>query len=252
MKNPIYIISDNHFSMNASNEKEIDRRNKLFQVFDKIKLKEQATLIIGGDFFDYWFEYENVIPNGYDSIIAALKDLVKNGIDIHYVLGNHDYWDFGYLKNEIGITTHKSDFEISHNDKILITHGDGLLKNDYGYRIMKSIIRHPLFIKIYKMFPPSFTCKLANNISKVSSHYNHHPFDKHARLIKKDVLEFAQKKWLEGFDAVLVGHYHQTGIIEEENHKLIFLGDWLSKFTVTVINEKKYWQGDWKKFIDLA
>jgi len=252
MKNPIYIISDNHFSMNASNETEIDRREKLFQVFEKIKQKKDATLIIGGDFFDYWFEYDDAIPSGYDSIISSLKDLVENGIDIHYVLGNHDFWDFGYLKNEIGITTHKGDLEIHHNDKILITHGDGLLKNDYGYRIMRTIIRHPLFIKIYKMFPPSFTCKLANKISKVSSHYHHHPFDDHSNLIKKEILEFSEKKWKKGFDTVLVGHYHQTGIIEKEENKLVFLGDWLSKFTVTVINEKQYWQGDWKNFIDLA
>ena len=253
MKNPIYIISDNHFSMNSNNEEEIDRRNKLFKVFDKIKKQKDGTLIIGGDFFDYWFEYTNVMPSGYESILESLKSLVESGIEIHYVLGNHDYWDFGYLNNEIGITTHKRDLNIDHNnDKILITHGDGLLKNDYGYRIMRKIIRHPIFIKIFNLFPPSFTCKIANKISKVSSHYNHHPFDNHADLIKKDILEFAQVKWKEGINTVLVGHYHQTGIIKENNNKLIFLGDWLSKFTVTVINEKKYWQGDWKNFIDLA
>ena len=252
MENPIYIISDNHFSMDKNHKNEIDRRNKLFQVFDKIKSRKNGTLIIGGDFFDYWFEYDNVIPNGYETILESLKDLVNNGIKIHYVLGNHDYWDFGYLNREFDITTHKKDLQINHNDKILITHGDGLLKNDYGYRIMRFIIRHPLFIKFYKLFPPNLTCYLANKLSKVSSHYNHHPYDKHVNLIKKDLLEFAQKKWSEGYQTILVGHYHQTGILEKDNHKLIFLGDWLNKFTVTMINEKKYWQGDWQKFLDLA
>ena len=252
MKNPIYIISDNHFTMDDQNPKEIDRRNKLFKVFDKIYNYNKGTLILGGDFFDYWFEYKKVVPNGYESILEALKKLSKNGISIHYVLGNHDYWDFGYFNREMGIITHKKDLEIKNNDRILITHGDGLLKNDYRYRFFKSIIRHSYFIKFYKMFPPKWTCYLANKLSKVSSHYNHHPYDKHVDLIKKDVLEFAQKKWGEGYDTVLVGHYHQTGIIKEGNHRLIFLGDWLNKFTVTIIDEKKYWQGNWQNFIDLT
>ena len=139
---------------------------------------------------------------------------------------------------------------INIEQKILITHGDGLLKNDYGYRILKMILRHPLFIKVFKLFPPSFTCNLAKRISKSSSHYNHH--DKYVNVIKNDILEFTQKKWDIGFDTVLVGHYHQTGIINNNNKKMIFLGDWLSKFTVTMINEKKYWQGDWENFVDLV
>ena len=36
MKAPFYIISDNHFMMEDTSEEQ-ERRNKLFQVFDKIK-----------------------------------------------------------------------------------------------------------------------------------------------------------------------------------------------------------------------
>ena len=250
MNGPIFIVSDNHFSMSDSiNEQK--RRKKLFNVFNKIKKYKNSTLIIGGDFFDYWFEYDEVIPSGYESLIEQLKILIDEGISIHYILGNHDFWDFGFLEKEIGIKTYKSDYEFNYAEqKILITHGDGLLKRDYGYRALKKIIRHPLFIKIFKLFPPKFTCNLSKKISKSSAHYNHH--DKYVDLIKNDILEFSQKKWDEGYDTVLVGHYHQTGIINKNKNKMIFLGDWLSKYTVTMINEKKYWQGDWESFVDLA
>ena len=150
MEQPIYIVSDNHFTMNDSDVHEQERRNKLFNVLNKIKKNKRGTLIIGGDFFDYWFEYKNVIPNGYQNIIEELKNLKKSGITIHYILGNHDYWDFGYLNKEIGLITHKNDFEFNYNNKkILITHGDGLLKNDYGYRCMNRIIRSKLNLILF-------------------------------------------------------------------------------------------------------
>ena len=50
-------------------------------------------------------------------------------------------------------------------------------------------------------------------------------------------------------DIVMVGHYHQQKIIRQDNGILIFLGDWLTKFSVTTLNEKEIWQGNWEEFI---
>ena len=52
---PIYFVSDNHFSMEKS-DGEQNRREKLFSLFDKIE-SSKGTLIIGGDFFDFWFDF---------------------------------------------------------------------------------------------------------------------------------------------------------------------------------------------------
>ena len=71
-------------------------------------------------------------------------------------------------------------------------------------------------------------------------------------MIIKDITKFSKKKWDEGYDSVLVGHYHQTGINNYGNKKLIYLGDWLSKYTVTVFDDNNCWQGNWEQFIDLS
>ena len=250
MKAPFYIISDNHFMMKDTLD-EKKRREKLFAIFDKIKSNKEGTLIIGGDFFDFWFETDYVIPNGYKSLIDELATFQNYGIEIHYIAGNHDYWDFGYLSRTANIIFHKTDLEFDcHNKKILITHGDGLLKNDYGYRFMKKIIRSSLFIKLFKLIPPHISFKLANKLSKSSSDYNHN--DKFINMIMRDILNYAKKKWAEKIDIVMAGHYHQQKIINHEESSLIFLGDWLEKYTITTINEKDIWQGNWKEFIELT
>jgi len=250
MNGPYYIISDNHFSM-ILNSPEKRRREKLFKVFNKIKKIGEGSLIIGGDFFDYWFEYKYDIPKGYEDILKSLRDLNDNNINIYYILGNHDYWDFGYLNRMTGAKTYKKDLEFRYNNmNVLITHGDGLLRSEYTYRFMRSIIRSKLFIKLYKLFPSELTCKIVKKISQVSAHYNHN--DKFIKEIKHDTLKYAKDRWSKNYDIICIGHYHQTGIIENEDKKLIYLGDWISKFTVTVINNKTCWQGDWKQFIELS
>ena len=116
---------------------EIYRRKKLFHFFEKIR-KSEGTLIIGGDFFDFWFDYGNFIPPGFTNLLKELSRLHQSGISIHYILGNHDYWDFGYFNNKFGALVYDSDLECKiDKSTILISHGDGLLKNDYGYRIMR-------------------------------------------------------------------------------------------------------------------
>ena len=80
---PVYFISDNHFALNIDNY-ERERRAKLYQVFEKIKISG-GSLVIGGDFFDFWFNYRYVVPAGYVDLLEQLDQLNQAGILIHFV-----------------------------------------------------------------------------------------------------------------------------------------------------------------------
>ena len=56
---------------------------------------------------------------------------------------------------------------------------------------------------------------------------------------------FAKMKWNEGYDVVLIGHYHQTEIETSEEKSLIFMGDWIKHFTVTCLDEDGWRQNKW-------
>ena len=243
-KLPVYFISDNHFKMDL-NDLEKDRREKLFYVFDKIKSTD-GTLVIGGDFFDFWFDYRYVIPSGYVDLLEQLDLLHKSGIPIHYILGNHDYWDFGYFHKKFGAKVYAGNLEFHQDEnKIQVCHGDGLLKNDSGYRLMKKIIRSQLCIFLFKNFHPDWGCALAKKVSKTSGNYHHH--DLKSKEIRNELIEYAQSQWKRGIKSVLLGHYHQTGIIKENGNTLIFMGDWIKHYTVTRLDENGWWQGNWEE-----
>ena len=84
---------------------------------------------------------------------------------------------------------------------------------------------------------------IAKKISNTSELYHHH--DKKSQLIKDEMLDYAKSQWRMGYTTVLIGHYHQTGIMEENGKYLIFMGDWLRHFTVTRLDENGWWQGRW-------
>ena len=67
-----------------------------------------------------------------------------------------------------------------------------------------------------------------------------------------DILNYAKGKWSENIDVVMVGHYHQQKIIRYKESSLIFLGDWLEKYTITTLYKNNIWQGNWKEFIELT
>lgn len=117
------------------------------------------------------------------------------------------------------------------------------MKNDYGYRFMKKIIRSSLCIWLFKLFHPDWGCGLAKKVSKASGDYHHH--DLKADAIRTELIEYGRSQWKLGFNTVLLGHYHQTGIVEEDGNSLIFMGDWLRHFTVTRLDNNGWWQGKW-------
>jgi len=243
-KLPVYFISDNHFTLYID-PSEKERRNRLYQVFEKMK-STNGTLVIGGDFFDFWFNYKDIIPAGYEDLMEHLDELNQAGISIHFVLGNHDYWDFGYFQKKFNATVYEKNLEIKNaTNYIQVCHGDGLLKNDYGYRFMKKIIRSRLCIILFRNFHAGCGYWLAQKISKTSGVYHHH--DAKSKSIRNEMIAYARTQWEMGFTTVLLGHYHQTGIIEENGNFLIFMGDWLRHFTVTRLDKNGWWQGTWNE-----
>ncbi len=227
------------------NPSEKKRRNRLYKVFEHIK-STGGTLVIGGDFFDFWFDYKDTTLIGYLDLMEQLDGLNKAGIPIHFVLGNHDYWDFGYFHRKFNATVYTKNLEMKNDiGYIQVCHGDGLLKNDIGYRFMRKVIRSQLCIFLFRNFPAKWGCWLARKISKTSEVYHHH--DSMSTSIRNEMIEYARTQWENGFTTVLLGHYHQTGIVEENGNILIFMGDWLQHFTITRFDADGWWQGSWNE-----
>ena len=98
-RNRIYFISDCHFGLDAK-DSSIEREKKFVRWMNSIK-NSCKSLYMLGDIFDYWFEYNTVIPKGFTRVLAKIQEFVDDGIEVVYFTGNHDMWTFGYLEKEL-------------------------------------------------------------------------------------------------------------------------------------------------------
>ena len=223
MKTPVYFISDVHLKLNIdTNEKE--RRDKLYRLLDHI-LESGGTCFFVGDLFDFYFEYPDLVPKAYMDFYQKALEMKKGGIDLHFLLGNHDYWVQEFMNELVMDEIYFDDAIIDLNGKkFFITHGDGLLSWDHGYRVLKRIIRSKYFIWLLRWIHPTITYKFARYISRSGRHNTHsEKFNENVRI---ELQNISKKHFENGFDYMISGHYHLGEMFKVNEGKLAILGDW--------------------------
>jgi UDP-2,3-diacylglucosamine hydrolase len=231
-KKTYYFISDIHLGLLAADIE--SEKEKLLVKFLKHALESCDELFIIGDLFDYWFEYKRVIQKGFTRTLAALADLSDAGKEVHYIIGNHDFFHRDFFEKEIGVKVYRDPVETELNGKkFFIGHGDGLVKNDLGYKILKKILRNRTLQKLYSIIHPDIGIKIASHTSKTSRGYtakkNYGTVD--------GLIETAQTKIKNGFDYVLFGHSHEKTFQEFNGGYYINLGSWLEQPCYGKFNE---------------
>lgn len=214
--------SDQHLGLQS---KEIEhQKERLIVKFLKFAEDNCDELFIVGDLFDYWFEYKRVYQKGFFRTLAALQDVSEKGIKIHYFIGNHDFLHRDFFSKEINANLYENPIELILNDKkFFIGHGDGLVKNDFGYKVLKVILRNKFTQRLYSLLHPDFGIALASKVSKSSREYT----------TKKDygetdgMFEAAKLKIDAGFDYVIFGHSHVRAFEKYNNGIYINLGSWI-------------------------
>src|SRR4051812_28716920 len=98
----LYFLSDLHLGA-PDHAASLFREKQVIRFIESVEQNAQAIFFIG-DTFDFWFEYEHVVPKGFVRLLSKLAQIKEKGIDIYMFTGNHDMWFKNYLGEEIGIT----------------------------------------------------------------------------------------------------------------------------------------------------
>lgn len=241
MRKNYYFVSDLHFGL-LSHQEERERELSFVKFLNSIK-KDAAELFILGDLFDYWFEYKRVIQKGYHRTFTALEDLTIAGVKVHYIIGNHDFMHRDFFEKYLDIDLHQGDIETEiDNKKFFLAHGDGLVKNDYGYLVLKKIFRNKFIQNVYSLIHPNLGIKIASGTSKTSRDYT----GKKDYGDKDGMFEFAKTKIEDGYDFVILGHSHNREFKNYKNGYYINLGTWLDEPLYGLFSDGKFKVIDWK------
>ena len=243
MELPIYFISDVHLMLSETTEEQ-QKRKSLYRFLNYVRTT-RGTLFFVGDLFDFYFEYPDMIPKAYFDFYNKAFQLKKAGVDLRFIAGNHDFWIMDFMKQKIMNQTYFDDTTFSIKGKnFYITHGDGILSWDYGYRILKKIIRAPFFIWCFRWLHPTIGYKIAKKVSRTE--HNHEIPEKLREKTRNELKKFASRHFEKGFDYMVCGHYHLNEIIDVGKGKLAVLGDWQDQPSYAVFDGKKLTLHQWE------
>lgn len=219
-----------------SAQKELLKQEKLLSFLDEVKNNGEKLYILG-DLFEFWFEYKNSMPKDYFMVLKKLRELTDAGIEIDYVVGNHDFWLGDFIVKQLGIKIYKQDLSINHQGRsIFLIHGDGLARKDVGYRMLRKVLRNPLCIWLYRLLSPDIGIPLAKWVASKSREHT----KKRKKHYLEDYQKFAQDKIKQGYNVVIMGHTHHPELVNLEKGIYINLGDWFENFSYAVLNEKGF------------
>lgn len=191
-------------------------------------------LLINGDLFDFWFEYDTVILSRYFQVLRVLADLVEAGVRIRMLGGNHDSWGGRFLTDEIGIELLEGPVRTEVGGlSAYVAHGDGLGGGDLGYRALKSVIRTRLASASFRQLHPDWSARLIGFVSRTESRHGK-PDDpgsdrrsERLRSLARDLLTSETD-----LDLVVFGHCHQPELLEVDSGRYYLnAGDWLHHCT---------------------
>lgn len=232
-------ICDAHLG-SGTNEREKERL--LIDFVSQLSPERVSALYMLGDLFDFWFEYKCVILSQYFRVLSGLAQAVERGIEIHLVVGNHDFWAGEFLRKTVGLKVHHTPIEIDLDGlSVYMCHGDGLNPHDSSYRVLKAIIRSKPVIFAIRLMHPDRVMRIVRWFSKFSREST-----SVAGKLREDegIREFALKKFRDGVDVVIAGHSHQphdeTHSINGTTKRYFNLGDMQELFSYLEYSDGKF------------
>lgn len=208
----ILFICDAHLGSGTNEEQ---KKRILINFLRRLSPQSVSVLYVLGDLFDFWFEYKSVILSRNFHVLSALGDVVDRGVEIHFVVGNHDFWAGDFMEKTVGVKVHHDPIEINLDGRrVYICHGDGLNPYDRGYLLLKAVIRNKVVIWVTRHIHPDLLVWVARWSSKLSRQST-----SVAGKLREDegIQKFALKKLAEGFDVVIAGHSHMP---HDESHSV--------------------------------
>ena len=251
----VYFLSDAHLGSRAITNPEAHQQ----KVIDMLQgmAKDASAIYLLGDLFDFWCEYfwKDKSKEQYRPFLDTLKTLTANGIQIHFFIGNHDIWTFGWLEKETGVIVHKKTESTTINGiRIFIAHGDGLVASDYIHQLpqkvqkkirnfifLRKVFHNPILQFIFRLLPPCVGNELGYEWAKNSRLKEMaHPVPYKGEE-KEELILFAKEQERNGnhHDFYIFGHRHiELDLMLSYRSRIILLGDCWQQFTYAQMDEK--------------
>ena len=198
---------------------------QLVAQLDELPASGCRHLVLLGDLFHVWVGARRYETPEVRSVVAALARLRDRDVRIDYVEGNRDFFiaagPYARVFDSIGDEIY---FQAGQR-RFLAVHGDGLNDADRLYRfwsrLSKSRVSRFLMLHLPRPLARWSVAVTERQLAKTNF--------KHKSTIPEGVIrEYARQRLQEGFDVLLLGHFHQEGRWSVAGGEILLLEAWFS------------------------
>ena len=226
-------VSDAHFT-----GRELEETNAFLRFLDSER-ERMGHLVILGDLFEFFFGCKHSHSNeksfafaDYLPILERLQLLYREGIEIKYFEGNHDFFLASFFSEQLNM-----DMEVHSGGaeerlgrrRAYIAHGDLSNPRQWKYRAFRKILKNRWTYGLIHFAGPRLSRQVAQRLSNLS--YQKYHTDNPSNPPSAFGV-FAHRKFLEGFEIVILGHSHFPEKVEEwvDGRRCLYfnVGDWMT------------------------
>lgn len=180
-------------------------------------------LVLLGDLFQLWIGDRRYETTDIARMVETLAELRRAGVWIDYIEGNRDFFLAGspYAHAFDRVTTEVA-FE-SGGTRYLALHGDGLDRRDRKYRFWRTISKSGVGRFLARRIPRRIANRTVRGTEERLSATNL----EHKRRIPEEVLrEVGERRLSEGYDVLLLGHFHAERTLEVDGGEVRLIDAW--------------------------
>ena len=228
-----YFASDMH--LGHGDAPSARRREEMLVRWLEQAATDATAIYLLGDVFDFWYEWQEVIPAGHVRLLGKLAELSDRGIEVHLFTGNHDMWQHGYLERECGVRLHYTPEQtLLAGRRVWIGHGDNLnIKGEPMLQLMNSIFRSKVIRALFSwIVHPDLSMRFGKWWS--GSSRKSHGAAPAPEVANKSLVEYAtQHPHASEIDLFIFGHTPAAAEYKSPHSLIYFLGEWIGSDTPT-------------------
>ena len=199
MKRDLVFIGDVHLDRD-------DREVKPFCRMLENVAQDAATLVLAGDLFNLWIGGNGPEPAHIRSVLDCLRGIRRSGVAVRYLEGNRDYFIRSHYEGDVFDTVAENGMEeVVGGLRVFSIHGDLANPEDRQYRSWRRFSRSTPVRVLFRAIPRRWRAGLADRLEGRMRSSN---MAYKGEFPEAAVQAYAAESFREGFDLVVLGHFH--------------------------------------------
>jgi UDP-2,3-diacylglucosamine hydrolase len=191
-------------------------------------LPEKAeSLYLLGDLFNLWMALPWLESACHRRVLGALAEARAAGMETHFVEGNRDF--FGARRRDLAgrvFDSYTEDAMVCERAgrRMLLYHGDRVNRHDRSYLRWRAFAKSGFAFALAHLLPPwpgrFFIHAVEHRMRRSNENY------KMGIVPIVECQRYAESKFENDFDTVLLGHFHQERRVKLDKGELIVMPMW--------------------------